>query len=144
MEYKLVKASVKDVDRLIEYKKRTIYQFAKDLKDEEIKRINSYVRENVPKEIDDYFNIIVDDKVVGCLLVSDKDDGKLLDEIYIEEVYRNKGIGSDIINRILVDNDIVYLWVYKENERAISLYERFGFVIIDGTDTRYYMKYAKI
>ena len=40
-------------------------------------------------------------------------------------------------------NDIVYLWVYKENERAISLYKDLGFKIIDETEERFYMKYSK-
>ena len=40
MEYKLSKSSEKDINRLIEYKNRTIYQYAKDLSSEEIDRIN--------------------------------------------------------------------------------------------------------
>ena len=36
MEYKLSKSSEKDINRLIEYKNRTIYQYAKDLSNEEI------------------------------------------------------------------------------------------------------------
>lgn len=67
----------------------------------------------------------------------------MLDEIFLETDFRNKGIGSDIINRILELNDIVYLWVYKDNINAIRLYKKFGFNIIYETDTRYYMKYLK-
>ena len=72
-----------------------------------------------------------------------KDDGVLLDEIYIEEQYRNKGIGKDIIRNVLKGSDVVYLWVYKENERAISLYKDLGFKVIDETEERFYMKYSK-
>lgn len=143
MEYKLSKSTDEDINRLIEYKKRTIYEYAKDLSDEEINRINNYVNSEVPKLIIDYFNIIVDNKIVGCLLLTNKDDGKLLDEIYLEEEYRNKGIGTDIIKDILNNNDIIYLWVYKENEKAISLYRKLGFNIIEETESRYYMKYSK-
>ena len=143
MKYELVKSSNNDVDRLIEYKKSTIYEYAKDLSDEEINRINNYVNSEVPKLIIDYNNIIVDNRIVGCLLLTNKDDGKLLDEIYLEEEYRNKGIGTDIIKDILNNNDIVYLWVYKENEKAISLYRKLGFNIIEETESRYYMKYSK-
>ena len=67
----------------------------------------------------------------------------LLDEIYIEKNYRNKGIGSDILKKITQENNIVYLWVYKLNTRAISLYKRLKFNIIDETENRYYMKYSK-
>ena len=143
MEYKLLTSSDKDVNRLIEYKKRTIYEYAKDLSNEEIDKINKYVTSEVPKLINDYRNIIVDNKIVGCLLLTNKDDGKLLDEIYLEEDYRDKGIGTKIIKNILNNNDIVYLWVYKENVKAISLYKKLEFYVIKETESRYYMKYNK-
>lgn len=143
MEYKLSKSSEKDINRLIEYKNRTIYQYAKDLSNEEIDKINKYVTSEVPKLINDYCNIIVDNKIVGCLLLTDKDDDKLLDEIYLEEGYRNKGIGTKIIMDILNNNDVVYLWVYKENEKAISLYKKLEFNVIEETESRCYMKYNK-
>ena len=143
MEYKLLKSTSNDINRLIEYKKRTIYEYAKDLSDEEINKINWYIASEVPKLIDVYCNIMVDNKIIGCLLLTNKDDGKLLDEIYLEKVYRNKGIGTEIIRDILSNNDIVYLWVYKKNDKAISLYRKLGFNVIEETESRYYMKYNK-
>ena len=143
MEYKLLKSTSNDINRLIEYNKRTIYEYAKDLSDEEINKINRYIASEVPKLIDVYCNIMVDNKIIGCLLLTNKDDGKLLDEIYLEKVYRNKGIGTEIIRDILSNNDIVYLWVYKKNDKAISLYRKLGFNVIEETESRYYMKYNK-
>lgn len=143
MEYKLLTSSNKDINRLIEYKKRTIYEYAKDLSNEEIDKINKYVTSEVPKLINDYCNIVVDNKIVGCLLLTNKDDGKLLDEIYLEEEYRDKGIGTKIIKNILNNNDIVYLWVYKENKKTISLYKKLEFYAIEETESRYYMRYSK-
>ncbi len=141
MNYKLMKANIDDVSILIDYKLKNIFDYAESLSLEEIKQINNYVKSNVPKEIDDYRVICINDKKIGCLLVVNKDDGVLLDEIYLEEKYRNKGIGTSIIKKILSSYNIVYLWVYKLNTRAISLYKKLGFKIIDETETRYYMKY---
>ena len=143
MNYELVKSSSDDIGRLIEYKKRTIYKYAKDLSNDEIDRINSYVENNLTKLLNNYFNIIVDDKIIGCLLLIKKNDGKLLDELYLEKNYRNKSIGSSIIKNIIEKNDIIYLWVYKDNIKAISLYKRLGFNVIEETESRYYMKYSK-
>ena len=143
MNYKLIKSSSKDIEKLINYKKKTIFEYAKDLPEDEVNKINNYVKTNVPKLLNDYSNVIVDNKVIGCLLLTDKDDGILLDEIYIEQEYRNKGIGTDIIKNVINENDIIYLWVYKENVKAISLYKKLGFNVIDETDSRYYMKYSK-
>lgn len=141
MNYKLIKSSNDDIERLIKYKKNTIFEYVSNLSDEEINKINNYVDNTVPELLDNYSNIVIDDKVVGCLLVTNKDDGVLLDEIYIEKEYRNQGIGTNIIKEVLSNNNIVYLWVYKENIKAISLYKSLGFNVIDETETRYYMKY---
>ena len=143
MTYTLVKSSNKDIDKLMEYKKNTIYEYAKDLSNREKKRIDNYIKNEVPKSIKDYYNIVIDNKIIGCVLLEDKDDGKILDELYLEEEYRNKGIGSDIIKNIQKNNSILYLWVYKDNKKAISLYKRLMFNIILETETRYYMKYKK-
>ena len=143
MDYKLIKSSNDDIEKLIDYKKKTIFEYAKDLSENEINKINNYVNNNVPKLLNNYSNIVVDDKVVGCLLLTDKDDGTLLDEIYLEEKYRNKGIGTNIIKEVINNNDIIYLWVYKENVQAISLYKKLGFNVIEETESRYYMKYSK-
>ena len=143
MNYRLIKSSNDDIEKLIKYKKKIIYEYAKDLSEKEINDIINYVEDKVPKLINDYCNIIVDDKIVGCLLLTDKDDGILLDEIYLEEEYRNKGIGTNIIKKVISNNDIIYLWVYKENVQAISLYKKLGFNVIEETESRYYMKYSK-
>lgn len=140
MNYKLMKADIDDVSTLIDYKLKNIFDYAENLSLEEIKQINNYVKSNVPKQIDDYKVICINDKKIGCLLVINKDDGVLLDEIYLEEKYRNKGIGTSIIKKILSNYNIVYLWVYKLNTRALSLYKKLGFKIIAETETRYYMK----
>jgi len=143
MNYKLEKSSINDIYKLIEYKKKNIYEYDPLLDDEEINKINNYVSSNVPKHIDDYFNIVIDNKIVGCLLYYPKDDGILLDEIYLEEEYRKLGIGSNIINNILSKNNIVYLYVYKDNIKATKLYKKLGFNIIEDTDCRYYMRYER-
>ena len=143
MNYELIKSSNKDIERLIEYKKKTIYEYAKDLSNDEINKINKYVKNNISELWNNYYNIVIDNKIVGCLLLSMKDDGILLDEIYLEDEYRHKGIGTNIIKNILNNNDIIYLWVYKENIGAIKLYKKLGFKTIDETDSRYYMKYSK-
>lgn len=141
--YKLVKASKKDIPRLIRYKKDIIYMYSKDLAEDERNKIDEYVITSVNEMFKDYYNIIIDDKIIGSILLKDMPQGKLLDEIYLEKEFRNTGIGTDIIRKMLEKNRNIYLWVYKENKKAISLYNRLGFIIVDETDSRYYMKYDK-
>ena len=50
MKYNLVKSNKADIDKLIMYKKINIYDYEKDLKKEEIEKINNYVNLNVIKD----------------------------------------------------------------------------------------------
>lgn len=143
IEYKLVNASFDDIDMLINYKLSTIYEYAGELDKEEKKRIDKYVNEEVKKCIDKYKVIMVDSEKIGAYLVDDYDNGKILDEIYIIENYRCKGIGRKIIEDILKQHIVVYLWVYKMNEKALRLYKRLGFNIEEETESRYFMKYVR-
>jgi ribosomal protein S18 acetylase RimI-like enzyme len=143
MKYDLVKANCEDVNYIKEAKLYNVFKYAHNLTEDDILKINRYVDKHILVEIKDYKLIICNGKRVGCLLVAQKDDGVLIDEIYLGKNFRNKGIGTCIINKILEDNSIVYLWVYKENVRAISLYKKLKFNIIEETETRYHMKYIK-
>lgn len=143
MKYNLINATSNDIDYIKKSKLYNIFTYTDDLPKNEIIKINNYVDEYIPVEIKDYKIIMCNENRVGCLFIDKKDDGVILDEIYLEEEYRNKGIGTDIIKNILKNNSIVYLWVYKKNIKAISLYKKMKFKIIDETENRYYMKYSK-
>ena len=141
--YKLVKASKKDIPRLIQYKKDIIYMYSKDLAEDERNKIDEYVITSLNETIKDYYNIIINDKIIGSVCIKDLENAKLLDEIYLEKEFRNKGIGTDIIRKIIENNKNVYLWVYKKNKKAVLLYKRLGFTIEEETESRYYMNYDK-
>lgn len=140
----LVNASSYDIERIKEYKLKIILEYADNLEKNEIEDIYRYINDSILYQIDEYKNIIFDDKIVGSVLVKKIKDGYLLDEIFIEDAYRNKNIGTNVIKRIINDSDKnIYLWVYKANIRAIKLYKLLGFKIKEETDTRYYMQYLK-
>ncbi len=143
MNYAVVQARYQDVSKLKEYKLKIIFEYANNLSDDESCKIKRYVDDQVSKQFSDYKIILYDQQMIGCFLVYPKDDGVLLDEIYIEYKYRNCGIGTSLIKKILFENDIVYLWVYQQNKKAIALYKKLGFNIIRNTETRYYMQYVK-
>lgn len=141
MEYMLEKALNDNIDFLIKCKLNNIFEYAQNLSSDETAKIKTYVNKSVPTQIKDYRLIKVNNKIIGCVLIEPKYDGVLLDEIYIEKDYRNKEIGTDIIKKVLLENKTVFLWVYKLNIKAIKLYKKCGFNIIEETETRYYMQY---
>lgn len=142
-KYKLELSSKEDIDILIKYKLNSILEYASDLSNKELDEINTYVKDNIPNQINNYKLINIDGNIVGCILVENKDNRVIIDELYIEEKYRNNGIGTDLINNVISNNNIVHLWVYKLNVKAIRLYKRLGFKIIKETENRYYMKYVE-
>ena len=95
MKYNLINATNKDTDYIKKSKLYNIFTYADDLPKDEVMRINNYVDEHIPVEITDYKTIMCNKNKVGCLLVAKKDDGVILNEVYLEEEYRNKGIGTD-------------------------------------------------
>lgn len=139
--YNLIKANAKHISMLTEYKLATIFKYAENINNEEKNKIISYVNNEIPKLLDNYKIIVIHSNIVGCVCCTSYKDGKLLNEIYLKKDFRNKGIGSNIIHNYLKENKIVYLWVYKKNQKAINLYERLGFNVVEETKTRYLMRY---
>ena len=81
------------------------------------------------------------DKVVGYIYIKkestdglDTNKEYLIDALYVEEEYRNKGIATSLINKVkdyCKDNNIKYLniSVIDSNEKAKSLYSKLGFEV---------------
>ena len=143
-KYILKEAQKKNLPLLEKWKIQTILEYASDLSVEELSEIKNYVHKNVKENIQLYNLIVVNENNVGCVLVRPYKDGHLLDEIYLESAYRNQGIGTSIICDILKQYAVVYLWVYKNNYKAIRLYKRLGFEVSEETETRYLMKAENI
>lgn len=143
MDYELVEATFRDTNYLIRNKRNIIMEFSENLTNDETKKIDRYVHDEVNSNISNTKIIKVSNNTVGSLTIYSKYDGVFLDEIFIEKNYRNKGIGSKIIKNILKNNKIVYLNVYKLNNKSVLLHKKLGFKVIDETETRYFMKFEK-
>ena len=84
--YQLIDSTKEDEDRLKNYKLKSIIDYAKDISKNEIKQINSYIEENIPKQIDEYKNIIYNNEIIGSVLVNKIEKGLLIDEVLEEYV----------------------------------------------------------
>lgn len=65
------------------------------------------------------------DKIIGFLIYDDIYDRYEIEYIGVIEEYRNKGIGSKLMEYLKDKN--ISLEVDVENEYAIKLYEKYGF-----------------
>jgi ribosomal protein S18 acetylase RimI-like enzyme len=143
--YCLTKATKNDLSMIIDLKLKTISESDIDntISSDEQKKIETYVKKSINGHISDCYLIITNNNTAGMVIFYDYEDGILLDDLYLIEKYRSHGIGTMIIENIIKDHSKIYLWVYKSNDRAIALYQRLKFKIIEETDTRYKMLYQK-
>ena len=79
-----------------------------------------------------YVEYIDEDKVVGKMKYSVIYDRMELDDIFVEESYRGKGIGIKLMSYLVseaIDKNVVNitLEVRVSNEIARNLYKKFGF-----------------
>lgn len=139
--YQLIPATINNLQLLKEFKLKTILNNEENISIEEKNKILKYVNHTTSQYINDYQLIVVSNKIVGCLLLREYEDGKLLDELYLIPEYRNQHIGTSIIMKIISTFPIIYLYVYKENKIALNLYLKYQFKIIAETKSRYYMQY---
>lgn len=90
--------------------------------------------------------IQVDGQDAGVLVVEDHDDRLYLALIELLPAYQGHGIGSalirDIQQRAKQTQRPLTLHVLKTNPRAIQLYQRLGFAIIQEEDVRWLMEFA--
>ena len=140
--YTLKIANIKDISLLETWKLQTVLDYAGKLSIEEQEKISNYVHNEVLEYLHFFELIEVSSSIVGCVLVRPYQDGYLLDEIYLEKEYRNLGIGSSILKDKTMQFSPLYLWVYKDNKKAISLYKRTGFLVKAETATRYFMEFV--
>lgn len=140
--YHLQIAMTKNMLQLETWKLQTVLDYAGKLSIEEQEKIRNYVHNEVLEYLHFFELIEVSSSIVGCVLVRPYQDGYLLDEIYLEKEYRNLGIGSSILKDKTMQFSPLYLWVYKDNKKAISLYKRIGFFVKEETATRYFMKFV--
>lgn len=64
------------------------------------------------------------DKMLGGDL---DNDGLYIHTICVDEKFRGKGIGSDILKKIAEENSKMYLYVNMNNDGAVRFYKRNGF-----------------
>ena len=92
----------------------------------------------------EYNIIVINNKDVGIFAVDESYKGEsYISEISLNKEYQNKGIGTDILNNLLIKNKQkglkTKLKVFKNNP-AKKLYERLGFSVYGENESHYQME----
>lgn len=140
------KATVCDVER--------IYQLCKGLIDDyenidsiDYDKVLKWVHRKIESSIDEYRVVFMSGEKAGYYHFYLNQSGDYeLDDLYVFPKYRNKGIGTEIIKKCCSSvSTSILLYVFINNKKAVELYQRLGFEIIQTVnDTRYLMRKPKI
>ena len=127
-----------------------IYQFCKQLIDKyedvasiDYDKVLLWVRRKIETSIDEYTTIFADGKKAGYYRFFKNSDGEYeLDDLYIFPEFQDKGIGTAVIKKCCSSvGEPVMLYVFIKNHRAVALYKRLGFEVVETVGgTRYIMK----
>lgn len=101
------------------------------------------VGKNYDKNIIDLYvgEIIVDkntDKVVGGVLVGNKKDKGFITDLWVDKKYQGSGLGNILIKDAIHKYNGIDLTVRKDNDVAIHLYKKYGFVPIEYNNKEHY------
>lgn len=99
--------------------------------DIDLPRVLEWVHNKIEQNIGDYIAVRCDGEPAGYYCCR-REDGELeLDELFVLPPYRNMGIGTAIVRKILSEcAEPIILYVFLKNTRARALYERLGFRVI--------------
>lgn len=87
----------------------------------------------VPKQMEKYKTSmdsiwVYDDGVVkGFIQAEDKEIKKL----FVEPVLQGYSIGAELLEFLIAEQDVKFLWALEKNIKAIAFYERHGFRVTD-------------
>lgn len=107
--------------------------------DKYYKKFSKYISNDCIGEI---VVCVEDDKLAGYVIVDNKKYPGFIVPLEVMKPYRGLGLSKKLLNDAIHKYGAIDLCVDKNNEVAINLYKKFGFVIIGNGDkkSRYYMK----
>jgi GNAT superfamily N-acetyltransferase len=118
-----------DVPVILEQCRELILHY-EDLSQIHFEAVLRWMEQKIKDNMSDYTCVYRDDVPVAFYSLREDEEQTELDDFYVLEPYRNKGIGSEILkNCITKTQQPIYLYVFHANLGAIRLYERYGFVV---------------
>ncbi len=133
MEYVCQKATKKDIDIITSIKIVTMIDEVMDkkLSHSERTKIEEAIKSDIKDNYDKYSILYVNRIRAGVFVTVPYKNGIMIDEIYIFDGYRDKGIATSIIESVIKDNYFTYIWLYSNNKDFLRLLKKIGFVKMD-------------
>jgi len=135
------KATMSDIESIYEFNKYLIDRY-ENIQNIDYDKVLKWVHKKIETYIDEYQRNLCDGELAGYYRFYQDGDKMELDDLYVFPEYRNQQIGTKVIEKCLAETDLpVYLYVFIKNTKAVALYERLGFRVIETIkDSRYIMQ----
>lgn len=142
-EIKLKEANINDVDLILDMKLDIILNnpFMINLNKNELERKVLEAEEQIRENLQEYKMISVEKTDIGFISIIDLDNIILIDNIYVLNDYRDNGIATYILNKIINTNfKPIHIWIDKKNIKLINICKKIGFVNDVESEDKIYMK----
>ena len=139
------RATSSDIEYLYQLSKQQIDDY-ENIEGMDYEKVLNWVHKKIENSIDEYTAIYVNGKKAGYYHFYKNEAGLYeLDDLYIFSEFQSHGVGTTITRKCCssVDEPVV-LYVFIKNQRAVSLYQRLGFDIIETIkNSRYIMRMSR-
>ena len=145
MEITFQAANVDDIEVIYELCNQLVHDYER-VETIDYTKVIKWIRKKIEHSIHEYTVIYVNEQKAGYYHFYKNEDGQFeIDDLYVFAEFQNQGIGSKIIKMCCESvSEPVMLYVFIQNKRAVSLYERLGFRVVEIiNESRYVMKNEK-
>ena len=142
MELVFARSGIEDGERIYQLNKQLILDYER-MECIDLQKVLLWVRKKLADRIHEYITIYFDGEKAGYYHFFRNEEGEYeLDDLYIYPGFQNRGIGTEVIKRCCASvKEPVMLYVFIRNQRAVSLYQKLGFEVVQTIkDSRYIMK----
>lgn len=134
MEITFKSAASSDVDRIFELNKKLINDYETNL-NLDFDKIFDWVRRKIENNIEGYKCIYFNGTKAGYFFLHNEGEKLELDDLFVFEEFQGRGIGTKVLEYThliaMEQNKDVFLYVFIKNHRAVNLYIRNGFEIVE-------------
>lgn len=141
MEIGYLKTTEEDIKPIFDLCKSLIDAY-EEISSIDYPKVLEWVEKKIRMNITKYTAITLDGEKAGYYCLERQENKWELDDFYVFPACRGKGIGTAVLQKICADIEgSIFLYVFRKNTRAISLYNRFGFETVKAvSDTRQIME----